>query len=113
SGYRDAALSGVLRRSGPGHLERHGARAVAPDLDLLLPRACRCHGDEPPQAAQPRQVEDGQGGRVPAAGGPVHFHAIIRLDAAPPADDPEAVAPPPEQFTVDVLERAVRAVRDS
>jgi hypothetical protein len=45
--------------------------------------------------------------------GAVHFHAIIRLDAASPADDPEAVAPPPEQFTLEVLERAVRAVRDS
>jgi len=40
--------------------------------------------------------------------GAVHFHAIIRLDAAPPADDPEAVAPPPEQFTVEVLEEAVQ-----
>src|SRR5438034_6291767 len=45
--------------------------------------------------------------------GAVHFHAIIRLDAAPPADDQEAVAPPPEQFTLEVLERAVRAVRES
>jgi hypothetical protein len=45
--------------------------------------------------------------------GAVHFHAIIRLDAAPPADDPEAVAPLPAEFTVEILERAVRAVRDS
>jgi hypothetical protein len=29
------------------------------------------------------------------ARGAVHFHAVIRLDAAPPRDDPEQVAPPP------------------
>jgi hypothetical protein len=45
--------------------------------------------------------------------GAVHFHAIIRLDAAPPADNPEAVAPPPAAFTTEILEKAVRAVRDS
>ena len=45
--------------------------------------------------------------------GAVHFHDIIRLDAAPPANDPQAVASPSEQFTVEVLEEAVRAVRDS
>ncbi len=45
--------------------------------------------------------------------GAVHFHAIIRLDAAPPADDPEIVAPPPAEFTVEILKRAVRAVRES
>ena len=48
-----------------------------------------------------------------SGGGAIHFHAIIRLDAAPPADDPEAVAPPPAECTVEVLEKAVRAVRDS
>ena len=45
--------------------------------------------------------------------GAIHFHAIIRLDAAPPEDDPEAVAPPPQEFTVEKLEEAVRAARDS
>ena len=45
--------------------------------------------------------------------GAVHFHAIIRLDAAPLADDPEIVAPPPAEFTVEILKRAVRAVRES
>src|SRR5437899_4625828 len=58
---------------------------------------------------KPRMVKVGEYQRR----GAIHFHAIIRLDAAPPADDPEAVAPPPEHFTVDVLEEAIRAVRDS
>src|SRR5437588_379883 len=58
---------------------------------------------------RPRMVKVGEYQRR----GAVHFHAIIRLDAAPPADDPEAVAPPPAAFTVEVLEKAVRVVRDS
>jgi hypothetical protein len=39
--------------------------------------------------------------------GAVHFHALIRLDAAP-LDDEAPIAPPPEPFTVEVLEEAVR-----
>jgi hypothetical protein len=42
------------------------------------------------------------------ARGAVHLHAIIRLDAAPPPDDPDRVAPPPAGFTVGLLARAVR-----
>jgi hypothetical protein len=42
------------------------------------------------------------------ARGAVHFHAVIRLDAAPPRDDPEHVAPPPEGFTAELLAEAVR-----
>jgi hypothetical protein len=40
--------------------------------------------------------------------GAIHLHAVIRLDATPPADDPARVAPPPEPFTADLLEQAVR-----
>jgi hypothetical protein len=40
--------------------------------------------------------------------GAVHFHAIIRLDAATDCGCPACVAPPPEGFTADLLERAVR-----
>ncbi|HWI01386.1 MAG TPA: replication initiator, partial [Propionibacteriaceae bacterium] len=29
------------------------------------------------------------------ARGAIHFHAVIRLDAAPPTDDPDQVAAPP------------------
>ncbi|HEY8201903.1 MAG TPA: replication initiator, partial [Actinomycetota bacterium] len=44
--------------------------------------------------------------------GAVHFHALIRLDARPPESDPDAVAPPPALFTLDVLEQAVdQAIR--
>jgi replication initiator protein RepSA len=39
--------------------------------------------------------------------GAVHFHAVMRLDARPPKDDPKRVAPPPEEFTTDVLAKAV------
>jgi hypothetical protein len=39
--------------------------------------------------------------------GAVHFHAVIRLDAAG-----KGVAPPPGRFTVEMLERAVHAVRE-
>jgi hypothetical protein len=42
------------------------------------------------------------------ARGAVHFHAVIRLDAAPPQDDPEQVAPPPAGFCAELLAEAVR-----
>src|SRR5438876_9998055 len=58
---------------------------------------------------KPRMVKVGEYQRR----GAIHFHAIIRLDAAPPADDPEVVAPPPAQFTTEILEKAIRAARDS
>jgi hypothetical protein len=40
--------------------------------------------------------------------GAVHFHAIIRLDAAADGGCPVCVAPPPAGFTAELLERAVR-----
>jgi hypothetical protein len=42
------------------------------------------------------------------ARGAVHLHAIIRLDATPPAHDPGRLAPPPAPFTIDLLAAAVR-----
>jgi hypothetical protein len=42
--------------------------------------------------------------------GAVHFLAIIRLDAVTDCGCPSCVAPPPAEFTADVLERAVRRV---
>ncbi|GAC1361503.1 MAG: plasmid replication initiator protein [Actinomycetota bacterium] len=45
--------------------------------------------------------------------GAIHFHAIVRLDGAPPKGDPIAVAPPPALFTVEHLEAAVRRARAS
>jgi hypothetical protein len=40
--------------------------------------------------------------------GAVHFHAVIRLDAAADCGCSACVAPPPGGFTADLLERAVR-----
>jgi hypothetical protein len=40
--------------------------------------------------------------------GAVHFHAIIRLDAAADGGGPACVTPPPVGLTADLLERAVR-----
>jgi hypothetical protein len=40
--------------------------------------------------------------------GAVHFHAIIRLDAATDCACPACVPPPPAGFTADLLEQAVR-----
>lgn len=42
--------------------------------------------------------------------GAVHFHAVLRLDGK--CSDPGHVPPPPEDFTVEVLEDAVRATAD-
>jgi hypothetical protein len=40
--------------------------------------------------------------------GAVHFHAIIRLDAATTCGCPACIAPPPAGFTAELLEQAVR-----
>jgi hypothetical protein len=44
--------------------------------------------------------------------GAVHLHAVIRLDATPPDEDPTLVAPPPERFGTGLLVAAVRAARE-
>ena len=41
-------------------------------------------------------------------GGAVHFHAVIRLDAATECRCPACLAPPPAPFTATVLEEALR-----
>jgi hypothetical protein len=40
--------------------------------------------------------------------GAIHFHAVIRLDAATECRCPGCLAPPPEPFTAGLLERALR-----
>jgi hypothetical protein len=40
--------------------------------------------------------------------GAVHFHAVIRLDAWTACTCPGCVLPPPEEFTADLLEEAVK-----
>jgi hypothetical protein len=40
--------------------------------------------------------------------GAVHFHAVIRLDAATTCRCPKCLAPPPEPFTADLLEEALK-----
>jgi hypothetical protein len=42
------------------------------------------------------------------ARGAVHFHAVVRLDAAPLEDDTGTPAPPAPFFTVELLAEAVR-----
>jgi hypothetical protein len=39
--------------------------------------------------------------------GAVHFHAVIRLEGAPPRDDLDRVEPPPAPFTVELLAEAI------
>jgi hypothetical protein len=41
--------------------------------------------------------------------GVIHYHAIIRLDACPPAAQPDQLTPPPAPFDTELLEYAVRA----
>jgi hypothetical protein len=45
--------------------------------------------------------------------GAVHFHAIIRLDAATDCSCPPCVAPPPAEFTAELLEAAVRKAAEA
>jgi hypothetical protein len=41
--------------------------------------------------------------------GAIHFHAVIRLDAATACRCPDCLLPPPEPFAVDLLEDALKA----
>jgi hypothetical protein len=41
--------------------------------------------------------------------GTIHFHAVIRLDAATDCRCPDCLAPPPAPFTADLLEDALKA----
>jgi hypothetical protein len=41
--------------------------------------------------------------------GAIHFHAVVRLDAATECRCPDCVAPPPDRFTAALLEQALRA----
>ena len=43
------------------------------------------------------------------ARGALHFHCVVRLDAAQPKDRAELVEPPPAHFTADLLAEAIRA----
>ena len=45
--------------------------------------------------------------------GAVHFHAIVRLDAATACGCPACVAPPPAEFTAELLELAVRRAAEA
>jgi hypothetical protein len=45
--------------------------------------------------------------------GAVHFHAIIRLDAATDCGCPACVAPPPAGFSAELLEAAVRKAAEA
>jgi hypothetical protein len=40
--------------------------------------------------------------------GAIHFHAVLRLDAATACRCPDCLAPPPEPFTADLLEKALK-----
>jgi hypothetical protein len=39
--------------------------------------------------------------------GLIHFHAVVRVDAIPPDDEPDAILPPAEDFTADLLAEAI------
>ncbi len=43
------------------------------------------------------------------ARGALHFHVVVRLDAAQPKDHADLVEPPPAEFTADLLADAIRA----
>ena len=43
------------------------------------------------------------------ARGALHFHCVLRLDAAQPKDRADLVEPPPAEFTADLLAEAIRA----
>jgi hypothetical protein len=44
--------------------------------------------------------------------GAIHFHAVLRLDARPPKDDPKLIAPPPAIFTAEVFAEAARQSKE-
>jgi hypothetical protein len=104
---RRAALPGLPRRAGAGAVERPRARAVA--ADHHRPPPCPGRRGWPPGGRAAPAAADllCQGGRVPAARA-IHFHAVIRLDAATACRCPKCLAAPPEPFTASLLDEALR-----
>jgi Replication initiator protein, pSAM2 len=85
--------------------------AIAPELwrrtTIYLRRAlARLSGETPTALARRVRISYAKVAEYQARGA-IHFHAVIRLDAA--ADE---VAPPPVEFTVELLARAIREAAD-
>jgi hypothetical protein len=57
-----------------------------------------------------RQASSLPPSKGPSCGGAIHVHAIVRIDAAPPECDPNAVAAPPAEFTIEHLEASIRCL---
>ena len=77
------------------------------DHHLCVPGVGPARGCDRGGAAAAGEGVVRQGGRVPKRGA-VHFHAIIRLDAATHCGCPSCVTLPPAGFTAELLEAAVR-----
>jgi hypothetical protein len=75
-------------------------RRTAQQIRRLLDRHAKAHGVK--VRLSYAKVAEFQ------ARGVAHFHALMRLDGVHP-DDPAAVVPPPDCFTLTVLEHAIRA----
>ena len=93
------------RRSSP--VERPGRAAVVADHDLLHRALARLAGVTETELRGAVRISFAKVAEYQKRGA-VHFHAIIRLDAATDCGYPACVAPPPAGFTAELLERAVR-----
>jgi hypothetical protein len=86
--------------------------ALAPELwgrtTIALPRALgRLMGLQEGELRQLVRISYAKVAEFQRRGG-IHFHAVIRLDAATDCRCPACLAPPPEPFTAAVLEEALR-----
>jgi hypothetical protein len=91
-----------------GAVERPGREAVVTDHHLPLPHARKGGRHDRGRAAPDGAHLFAKVAEYPKRGA-VHFHAVIRLDAASACVCPGCVLPPPEESSAALLEEAVKA----
>jgi hypothetical protein len=91
----------------PSPLERSGGAAVVANHHLCLSGAGPARRGHRGELRRLVRVSFAKVAEYQKRGA-VHFHAIIRLDAATDCGCPGCVAPPPAGFTAELLEAAVR-----
>jgi hypothetical protein len=102
-----AAVPVLLPGRRAGAVERPGGAAVVADDHLPVPRLAQLAGLSEGELRRLVRVSFAKVAEYQRRGA-VHFHAVLRLDAATACRCPACLAPPPAGFTAELLEAAVR-----
>ena len=105
-------MSALLPGRRPSPVERPGRAAVVADHHLCLSGLAQLVGVTEGELRRLVRVSFAKVAEYQKRGA-VHFHAIIRLDAATDCGCPACVAPPPAGFSAELLEAAVRKAAEA